>query len=42
MGLLIDMVDVGEGDSFLLTIDGPLGEATCLSTQGSLTLEQRF
>lgn len=23
MGLLIDMIDVGQGDSFLLTIDGP-------------------
>src|SRR5437867_8576053 len=34
MGLLIDMIDVGQGDSFLLTIDGPLGEAHVLIDAG--------
>jgi beta-lactamase superfamily II metal-dependent hydrolase len=34
MGLLIDMIDVGEGDSFLLTIDGPYGEAYALIDAG--------
>jgi hypothetical protein len=34
MGLLIDMIDVGQGDSFLLTIDGPYGEAYVLVDAG--------
>lgn len=34
MGLLIDMIDVGQGDSFLLTIDYPLGEAYVLIDAG--------
>lgn len=34
MGLLIDMIDVGQGDSFLLTIDGPTGEAYVLIDAG--------
>jgi beta-lactamase superfamily II metal-dependent hydrolase len=36
MGLLIDMIDVGQGDSFLLTIDGPSGEAYVLIDAGLL------
>jgi beta-lactamase superfamily II metal-dependent hydrolase len=34
MGLLIDMIDVGQGDSFLLTIDYPAGEAYALLDAG--------
>lgn len=34
MGLLIDMIDVGQGDSFLLTIDGPHGEVYVLIDSG--------
>jgi beta-lactamase superfamily II metal-dependent hydrolase len=34
MGLLIDMIDVGQGDSFLLTIDSPSGEANVLIDAG--------
>jgi len=34
MGLLIDMIDVGQGDSFLLTIDGPHGEVHVLIDAG--------
>lgn len=34
MGLLIDMIDVGQGDSFLLTLDGPSGEAYVLIDAG--------
>ncbi len=35
MGLLIDMIDVGQGDSFLLTIDNPpAGEAHVLIDAG--------
>jgi CRISPR-associated endonuclease Cas1 len=34
MGLLIDMIDVGQGDSFLLTIDGASGEAHVLIDAG--------
>ncbi len=34
MGLLIDMIDVGQGDSFLLSIDGPFGEAHVLIDAG--------
>jgi len=34
MGLLVDMINVGEGDSFLLTIDFPGGEASVLIDAG--------
>jgi len=34
MGLLIDMIDVGQGDAFLLTLDGPKGEAYVLIDAG--------
>jgi beta-lactamase superfamily II metal-dependent hydrolase len=34
MGLLIDMIDVGQGDSFLFNIDGPNGEAFVLIDAG--------
>jgi beta-lactamase superfamily II metal-dependent hydrolase len=34
MGLLVDMIDVGQGDSFLLTVDGPTGEAYVLVDAG--------
>ncbi|MBZ5598555.1 MAG: MBL fold metallo-hydrolase [Acidobacteriia bacterium] len=34
MGLLIDMIAVGEGDSFLLTLDGPYGERYILIDGG--------
>ena len=34
MGLLIDMIKVGQGDSFLLTIDGPNGEVYVLIDAG--------
>jgi beta-lactamase superfamily II metal-dependent hydrolase len=34
MGLLVDMISVGEGDSFLLTIDCPGGEAYVLIDAG--------
>lgn len=34
MGLLIDMIAVGEGDSFLLTLDGPGGERYVLIDAG--------
>jgi len=34
VGLLIDMIDVGQGDSFLLTIDGPHGEVCVLIDAG--------
>ena len=34
MGLLIDMISVGQGDSFLLTVDGQAGEAYVLIDAG--------
>src|SRR5437016_4192189 len=34
MGLLIDMIDVGQGDAFLLTLDCPNGEAYVLIDAG--------
>jgi beta-lactamase superfamily II metal-dependent hydrolase len=34
MGFLVDMIAVGEGDSFLLTLDGPVGEQYVLIDAG--------
>lgn len=34
MGLLIDMINVGQGDSFLISIEGPIGERYVLIDAG--------
>src|SRR5215469_12972626 len=35
MGFLIDMINVGEGDSFLLSIEGPAGPLNILIDAGT-------